>query len=54
VVAGRGALLSTYEAETADTRTGGVLAVDEPDFTGTGYFDVTVNNAVLEFLAEVA
>jgi hypothetical protein len=49
VIAGRGALLSTYQAETANTRSGGVVAVDEPDFTGTGYFDVTTNNAVLEW-----
>jgi hypothetical protein len=45
----RGSRLASYQAEAATTRTGGSVRSAEPDYSGTGYFDVTTNSAVLEW-----
>ena len=49
VIPGRGSLLSTYQAETANIRSGGRVSSVIGDYTGSGYYDVTSNGAVLEW-----
>ncbi len=45
----RGNLLDSYQAENANTKSGGSVHNEESDFTGSGYFDVTNNGAVLQW-----
>jgi hypothetical protein len=46
---GRGNLLATYQAEDASTKSGGSVKSEKLDYTGTGYYDVTTNGAILEW-----
>ena len=45
----RGSLLATYQAESANIRNGGSIRSTEPDYTGSGYFDVTSDGAILQW-----
>jgi len=45
----RGSLLADYQAESADIRSGGSVKTIEPDYTGSGYFDVTSDGAILQW-----
>ncbi len=45
----RGSLLANYQAENADIRTGGSIQTYHPDYTGSGYFDVTSDGAILQW-----
>ena len=45
----RGSLLASYQAEDANSKSGGAVHSEESDFTGTGYFDITTNGAVLQW-----
>ena len=45
----RGSLLATYQAENANTRSGGSVKSTYPDYTGSGYFDVTSDGAILQW-----
>jgi hypothetical protein len=49
VIPGRGALLASYQAETADTRSGGLVASAFAGYTGTGYYEVTATAAALQW-----
>ena len=45
----RGSLLATYQAENANTRSGGIIRSTYPDYTGSGYYDVTSTTAILQW-----
>jgi len=44
-----GSLLGTYQAENSQARWGGNLGTNALDYTGTGFFDATTNNAYIEW-----
>ena len=45
----RGSLLANYQAENANISSGGSVQTTEPDYTGSGYFDVDKDGAILEW-----
>ncbi len=45
----RGSMLATYQAENANIRSGGSIRSTEPDYTGSGYFDVSSDGAILQW-----
>lgn len=46
---GRGGLVATYQAENANVKTGGAVHSLHTDYTGTGYFDIDTDGAILEW-----
>ena len=45
----RGSMLATYQVENANIHTGGSIRSHEPDYTGSGYFDVSSDGAILQW-----